>query len=464
MAQDRAVFLHGSLLRHVSVMSFTASVGLMAMFAVDLVDMIFISMLGNEALAAAVGYAGTLLFFTNSINIGVSIAAGTLVARAIGAGDDRSARESATSVAVFGVLVGILVPILALSQIDSLLTLLGAEGETKRLAARYVTIILPTMPVMAVTMVSMAVLRALGDARRSMLTTLGGGVVNAILDPILIFALGLGLDGAAIASVVARLAMLALALIPTIRIYDALARPGLAMMRRDISRVLALALPAVLTNVATPVGTAFVTREMARYGTDAVAGMAVIGRLTPVAFAVVFALSGAIGPIVGQNFGAGRFDRVRGAFTAGLWFIACYVAVVSLLLFVLREPIADLFDAQGLTRSLIYLFCGVLALLTFFNGAIFVTNASFNNLGRPLYSTMVNWGRNTLGTWPFVLAGSALGGAHGVLLGQALGGVLFALLAWVLALRVMRGLDAPAPVEPFARHRRLHTLFGRGHW
>ena len=78
-----AIFLTGNLLGHVVRMSLTASIGLSAMFAVDFVDMIFISMLGNQSLAAAVGYAGTLLFFTNSINIGLSIAAGSLMAKAL---------------------------------------------------------------------------------------------------------------------------------------------------------------------------------------------------------------------------------------------------------------------------------------------------------------------------------------------------------------------------------------------
>ncbi len=462
--QDAAVFLQGSLMRHVSVMSFTASVGLMAMFAVDFVDMIFISMLGNEALAAAVGYAGTLLFFTNSINIGLSIAAGSLVARAIGGGQPGAAREYATSVAVFAALTGIVVPILVLANLDALIGALGATGETRRLAVRYVAFILPTMPLMAVAMVGMAVLRAHGDARRSMFTTLYGGIVNAVLDPILIFGMGLDLDGAALASVAARLTMVVAALTPALRVHDGFARPSAAQVRRDFRAVSAIALPAVLTNVATPVGNAIVTREIAAYGSDAVAGMAVIGRLLPVAFAVVFALSGAIGPIVGQNFGAGRFDRVRGAFLSGLVFIGAYTLAMTALLFLLRAPLADVFEAEGLTRSLIYLFCGPLALMAFFNGTIFVANASFNNLGHPVYSTWINWGRNTLGTLPFVLAGSALYGAPGVLVGQALGGVVFAALAAWLALRVMSRLDAPKPVDPFVRQRRMHMLFGHGRW
>lgn len=464
MANSSAVFLEGSLMRHVSVMSFTASVGLMAMFAVDFVDMVFISMLGNDALAAAVGYAGTLLFFTNSINIGLSIAAGSLVARSIGADNPQEARSYATSVAIFGVLTGIVVPILVLLNLTTALQLLGAEGEALRLAVRYVSIILPTMPIMAVAMAGMAILRAHGDARRSMQATLFGGIVNAVLDPLFIFGLSLGLDGAAMASVCARVTMLVVALRPSIKVYDGFAWPRVAGIRSDFRAISTIAGPAILTNIATPVGSAFVTREIAKYGTDAVAGMAVVGRLMPMAFAVVLALSGAIGPIVGQNFGAGKFDRVRATFMAGIKFIAVYVLVMSLVLFLLRAPLADLFDAQGLTRALIYLFCGPLALASFFNGTIFVANASFNNLGHPIYSTAINWGRNTLGTWPFVLAGSALAGAQGVLIGQALGGVVFAAIAYVMAQRVMTSLDAPKQVDPFARQRRLHTLFGQGRW
>ena len=67
----------------------------------------------------------------------------------------------------------------------------------------------------------------------------------------------------------------------------------------------------MLANIATPFGNAIVTAAIARYGDSAVAGYAVIGRIVPLAFGAIFALAGSIGPILGQNFGAGRFDRVR---------------------------------------------------------------------------------------------------------------------------------------------------------
>ncbi len=463
-SENQAVFLSGGLMRHVVRMSLTTSIGLMAIFAVDFVDMVFISMLGNDALAAAVGYAGTLLFFTNAVNIGLSISAGALVARELGAGRPDDARKFGSSVGVLGVLIGVLVSLIVLINVEFLLSLLGAKGEVLRLASRYVSIILPTMWVMSAAMTAMAVLRAHGDARRSMMATIYGGVVNAVLDPVLIFAVGLGLDGAAIASVLARITMLVAALLPALRVHNGFARPSIRQVTRDFSAVRMIAVPAILTNIATPIGNAIVVREIAEYGTDAVAGMAVIGRLMPVAFSVIFALSGAIGPIIGQNFGAGQYDRVRSAFIAGVKFTATYVLIMAAVLFVLRSPIADLFDAQGETRALIYLFCGPLALAAFFNGVIFVTNASFNNLGYPIYSTWINWGRHTVGTWVFVIIGSKIAGAPGVLLGQAFGGVLFAVIGWVMVNRVISHLSRPGPTDPFADQRRIHSLFGRRGW
>lgn len=102
----QAKFLEGNLFRHIAVMSLTASVGLMAVFIVDFVDMVFISMLGKAELAAAIGYAGALLFFTSSFGIGMAIAVGALVAIALGAGDEALAKRRATNALIYGVIFG----------------------------------------------------------------------------------------------------------------------------------------------------------------------------------------------------------------------------------------------------------------------------------------------------------------------------------------------------------------------
>ena len=438
---EQARFLKGSPMRHIVVMSLTSSVGLMAIFAVDFVDMIFISMLGKEELAAAVGYAGAILFFTTSFNIGIAIAAGALVARALGAGDTARARQQATNVLVAGTVFSVLFAISIWFSLGSLVSLIGATGLTHELAVHYLAIIVPTLPFLLLGMAGGAILRAHGDAKRAMTATIVGGLVNAVLDPILIFGLNLELTGAALASAASRISIAVFALGPIIRHHGGLARPKFPNLLNDFPQITALAVPAILTQLATPVGQAFVTRTMAEFGEQAVAGMAIIARMTPLAFGTIFALSGAVGPVFGQNYGAGQYGRVRQTLRDSLIFTGIFVVTMTLILILLRGPITALFDADGIAKELIYLFCGPLALAFFFNGALFVANACFNNLGYPFYSTWLNWGRHTLGTIPFVWLGALFFGAKGALIGQALGGLVFGIIAVVMVRRIIERVE-----------------------
>jgi putative MATE family efflux protein len=441
----QAKFVEGNLFRHVTVMALTSSVGLMAVFVVDLINMLYIAMLGRAELAAAIGYAGAILFFTTSFGIGMSIAVGALVARALGARDPALARKRATTGLVIGFVFGSVFAAGVWLMLGPLVALLGATGETAALAVHFLQIVTPSQPLLMVGMIGGAILRSHGDARAAMMATVWGAIATAVLDPVLIFGFGWELTGAAIGSVAARVVIAVMALRPIIKSYGGFDRPTPGQVVADMGPIWAIAVPAILTQVATPVGQAFITRATSAYGEAAVAGMAIAGRLTPVAFGVIFALSGALGPIIGQNFGAGRMDRVRRAFLDGLVFTGIVILVVSALLFAFRGPIADAFQAEGLTRDLVYLFCGPLALLWFFNGMIFVGNAVCNNLGRPFWSTVVNWGRHTVGTIPLALWLGSIWGAQGVLIGQALGGVVFGLAAAWLALLAIRSPAVPPP-------------------
>lgn len=425
-------------MRHVAIMALTSSVGLMAIFFVDFIDIFFISMLGNVSLAAAVGYAGTVLFFATSICIGVSIAAGALVARRIGAGEAQEAKIKATHVLIFGLVISLLLVAVVYAFMTDFLKMVGASGEALELAESYLSIVIPSTPFLMVAMIASATLRAYGDAKAAMYATLSGGIVNAVLDPLFIFGFGWGLDGAAFASFIARFVIMFTGLYPLVKHYQAFAKPNIGCFTQDVGSIAALAFPAMLTNIATPAGLAIVTREMAQYGEGAVAGMAVIGRLTPVAFAVLYALSGAVGPIIGQNFGAHNYQRVRGTLIESFKFAAAYVLLITVILFALKGFIAEAFNLDETGRDLVFLFCGPISLLFFFNAVIFITNAAFNNLYKPLYSTILNWLRNTLAMYPFVLVGAAYWGAQGVLLGQYAGGFFVAAISVWLALRLIK--------------------------
>lgn len=444
MATEQAKFLTGNLTRHIITMSLTSAVGFVALFVVDLVDMLFISMLGIDELAAAVGFAGTVLFMTTSISIGMGIAGGAMVAKALGQGQNVRAVEVLTHVLIVGIALAVVFASAIYANLYQLTALIGATGATQELAVSYLKILIPTMPVMLVGIVASAALRSHGAANLSMMVTLVAGIVNAILDPIFIFVLDMGLDGAAWASFVARFAMAGTAVFYLVRRYGGFTGLTFAGVLRDFKPIAAIAIPAMLANIAAPVGGAYVTLAASEFGEAAVAGMAIIGRVTPIAFALIFAMSGSIGPIIGQNFGAGNHSRVRETYNSSLVLIVIYVLPVVGVMYLLRGVIADTFHAEGAARDLIYLFCGPLSLAWIFNGVIFVSNASYNNLGHPFYSTGINWGRNTLGIIPFVYVAAQFWGAEGVLIGQMMGGAFAALVAFILSERLMKKSERDA--------------------
>lgn len=434
-------FVTGSTLTHVLRMTAAGSVGLVAVFAVDLLNLFYISLLGQKELAAAVGYAGTLLFFILSLSIGLVIAVGALTSRALGRGDRDYANRLAGTCLVLMTASMALGALLLYPFLESLLGVLGASGATAELALRFTRIVLPSAPVLGAGMCLAALLRALGDGRRAMYVTLGAGAATALLDPLFIFGFGWGLDGAAVATFLARFVMLGIGLHGVLHVHKLFAWPDATMLRETVKPFFAIGIPSVLTQIATPVGNAFVTTAIAPFGDDAVAGWAVIGRIIPVAFAALYALSGSVGPILGQNLGAQRHDRLRSTMQDSLRVVVVYVLAIWLVLALASHLLADAFGAQGLGREIIVFFCQFVAGSFVFNGALFVANAAFNNLGFALYSTALNWGRATIGIVPFIWLGAHFYGAKGVLAGYGLGVVIFGVLGVWGCFRVLEQLQ-----------------------
>jgi putative MATE family efflux protein len=429
----KAVFLHGSTLRHVIIMTGASSIGLITLFAVDLVDMYFLSLLGQQELAAAIGFSGTLLFFLTAVSIGLQIAMGALVARAEGNHDRAGASRYCTNVMVFSALFSLLICLPVWFYLSELLTFLGAKGVTHALALSYSNIVLPSTPLLAAGMCAAAALRALGDARRSMYCTLGCALVNAVLDPIFIFGLGWGLEGAALASLCARIALFVIAFHGVWYVHRLPAAFRWSSMWGDMRAIAPIAGPALLTNLATPIGSGYVLKTMATYGDSAVAGAAIIGRIAPVAFAAIFSLSSAVGPIVGQNAAAGLYQRVRHTLRDALLLCIVYTLVVWALLFSLTDAIIAVFDAHGEAAALIAFYTRWLVGGFMFVGALFVANATFNNLQLAYVATCFNFGRMLFGTIPLVYLMSHWIGAPGVLAGELAGGMIFGSIAYLVA-------------------------------
>lgn len=441
-SSQQARFTQGSTMRHVMEMTVTGSIGLIAIFFVDFLSLFYISRLNDDALTAGVGYATTVLFLSISVNIGTMIAGTALVARQIGAGGREAARNLAGTTLALAVAVALGISLLLLATLEPLLTLLGATGMPREVATRFLWITLPVNALFAFGITLSGFLRAVGDARRAMFVTLIGGAVTAITDPLLIFGAGLGTDGAAIATVITRFIYAGVGFYGVHHIHRLLAWPSLKTIRADMKPFFGIALPAILTNVATPVANLLVLKVLAQFGPAAIAANAILDRLVPLAFGVLFALSGAVGPILAQNLGAKRYDRVRMGLRDSLIFAMGYSLLAWILLILLREPITHLFAVEGDTARYVIFFCLVGGLGWMFNGGLFVANAAFNNLGFPLYSTLFNWGRATLGTLPFAWGGAYLAEVEGAMAGVVIGSAIFGLASILVAFRAIGKLEA----------------------
>ena len=440
------VFTTGSLMRHVIVMTATGSVGLIAIFAVDVLSLYWVSRLGDQAFKAAIGYASQAFFLLMSVNIGLTIAISAAVSRALGAGDRPRARRLAASGLAITFLFSALISIaLFVFRDEVLVHWMHASGTAAEVASTILAITVPANVPMGLGMALSGVLRAAGDAKRAMYVTLAGGIVTAFTDPLLIFGFHLGVYGAAWATVISRLTFLGVGIWGAIYVHNLVALPRPKYLPHDFGPIMGIGLPAILANLATPVSAIYVTRVWSDFGTATVAGGAIIDRVVPLAFGVIFALTGSIGPIIGQNYGARLFPRVRRTIDDSFFVAVGYAFCAWGVLALSATYIAASFGATGPSAEFVVLFCRLGALAWVFITCLFVANTVFNNLGFPLMAMLFNWGRATLGTIPFVTMGARLGGVEGALFGLVIGCAIFGLggvaVAYFLVSRLAKELQ-----------------------
>ena len=134
----------GSTLRHVLSMTAASAFGLVSVFAVEALSLFYVALLGQPELTAALGYAGTLLFFATSVSIGLSIAASALTSRALGRGNRQQANEIAGASLALMVVVMSLFACVAYPMLRPLIRLLGATGHTADVTRSLMRIVLPS--------------------------------------------------------------------------------------------------------------------------------------------------------------------------------------------------------------------------------------------------------------------------------------------------------------------------------
>lgn len=345
---DTARLTRGSIRGHLIGQTLPMIVGVAALMSVGLVNAYFIGRLGPQELAA-VAFIFPVTIAISSLGVGVMVGINSVIARALGAGDVERAARRANFGAVFAVTAGLVIGLALYAAIDPLFRLMQAPGELLPLIGDYMRPYTVGLPVLLLQMGLNGVLRGQGDARATGIVAVIYAAVNWVLNPVLIdggFGIpGMGVAGAAWAANIGftLAAIVALFLISRTSLPIS---PGLireCRMGESAGAILRVAGPAAFSNAINPIGLAILTALLASEGTAAVAGFGAAGRLQSFAVVPLLALSGSIGAIVGQNWGAGQPDRSRRAMAEAGLFCLAYGAVVAVLLFAFGDPLAQLF-------------------------------------------------------------------------------------------------------------------------
>ncbi len=328
---------------------------------------------------------------------------------------------------------------IGLTNLRRIVSLMGADDETLGLISDYMIPWFLGVGLLGIPIVSNGAIRATGDTKSPAVIMAIAGLANIVLDPFLIFGIGpfprLELRGAALASVLSW----SLTFAATIWILGKRERMiGLPLFvaKRSLEswkQILRISLSAAGTNILEPLSMAVLTRMVVQYGEEAVAAFGVGSRIESLALIGVAALSIAISPFVGQNYGAGNCDRIREALRFGLRFSLGWGIMIFVILFSFAEAIAPIFNDDPVVIKSAVLFLMILPISHGCLGISWLVNSAFNALNKPLRASFVILLHLFVFVLPLAYLGSKLSGLRGLLIGMAIGHVLVGFSAYLMA-------------------------------
>lgn len=452
MESQRARLTKGPVGRHLVNMTVPMLLGIATMMGQGLIDAWFLGKVGDRALAAF-SFGFPMLMIITSVAIGLGAGTSSVVARAIGAGDHRRARRLATDSLLLSFLITAVLAAIGILTIGPLFKLLGAPADMMPMIRSFMTILYSGIPFLVVGIVGTSSMRATGDTRLPGKLMIGGALLNVVLDPILIFGWGpvpaMGLDGAAVAALLARGSMFVATLYFLTQRLDMVSfnKPDAAELRKSWVDILHVGLPAAGTNAIIPVAVALITAMIARYGPDAVAGFGVASRLESMVLVIYYALSSVIGPFVGQNLAAGKEGRIQLSLRLCALFCLGSGLAIAILLALLSGTIAGLFSQNEEVVSVTRLFLWIAPISYGAYGIVMVMNAAFNGLGKPMPAVYISVTRMMVLYVPLALIGAKFFGIAGIFAAYAMSNILSGLLGYVWARRTAHDLLAVAEVH-----------------
>jgi putative MATE family efflux protein len=434
----------GSIQKSLIRMTTPMIIGMLMLFTFSLVDTLFISFLGTESLTA-ISFTFPLTFTIMSLAIGLGIGASAVVGKYLGRSEYEKAKQASTVINYISFLLAGIVVFLCWFFMNDIFSLMGASEQLLIPIRKYMLVWFPGSILVVCIMTGNSVLRAYGDTKTPSILMASAGLVNAIMDPILIFGLGpipaMGIEGAAWATVSAWTLSYGYLLYLLVVKRELVSRtlPSKPVMLASGREMLRIGIPAAGANMMTPLAAGIMTAIAASFGDTAVAAFGVGARLEPIATLIVLAMSSSLPPLISQNFGAGRIDRVEEAYRLSVRFILAWQLFVYVVLALGASRIADTFsDDPDVTRT-IKLFIWILPLGYGMQGLIILSNSSLNALHRPMSALYLSAMRFFVFYVPLAYVGSRFFGLGGLFAGALCGNLLMATISWRAFMRALTG-------------------------
>jgi len=419
-------FTEGSVRRHLVRLTGYMTLGFVSIMSASLIETVYIGIVGTEELAA-ISFTFPLVMLLQGVSMGLGIGASSVVARAMGSGDREKARRliSHAFVLVMGVIVGI--GVIAWFVLEPFFSLLGAGPEVLPLAVSYMKIWLLGLPFFSFAFVGSTLMRAAGDAVTPGYLMMVGSALHVLLAPFFIFGLAgvpeLGLDGAAVGFVIARIVSFCLYFY-YMGYRDRLLVPGLEGLASSSVQILHVGLPAIASNLIAPVSMTIITRLLAGHGPVVVAGFGVATRVESMVMMIIFAMSMSVAPFVGQNWEAGHYDRVRKALRLCNGFSLLWGFFAFVLLALTAESLVSLINEDPGVVEAAVLYLLIVPVSVGFSGVMMTATQSFNALGKPAPPLIMSVLQMLVVYIPLALLGDFLFGYVGIYIAFALTSVV----------------------------------------
>lgn len=428
----------GSIWQHLLKLSIPTMGGMLAFTIFNLTDTYFVSKLGTDALAA-MGFTFPVVMIVGAVSSGMSLGAGSLLARAVGNKDHHLMHRIVTDGILLSLLSVLLFTIVGLLSMDAVFTLLGASEASLPLIKEYMTIWYLGIIAVVTPPVSDSAMRAMGDMIRPLFVMLTCAVLNIILDPIFIFGWfglpAMGIKGAALATVLSRIAGMIMTLSFVHFHYKLLDfnYQGLSELILSWKGILKIGIPSTFVRLFPQLLRSLLTYLAAVVGGDiAVAAIAAGTRIESFSTIISMSIGTALIPLVGQNYGAKQYVRVKRIRNMLIKVAMIYSLMLFLFILPTGRWIASVFTSEPAVLDLAkwylwIMFLGAMGLNTY-NWL----SQSLNAMGRP----GIVAGLNILGTifllMPGAYIGSILYGFKGMLVGLSLGQLIMGLISiWI---------------------------------